>query len=143
MYPSCCNIDNEEYVVANQPEAPQHFDHEEISAGDGSKMRLNEGVPTRVTPAFGRGFESMGKQDVLDSIARYFVAQIVECSAQSRVAPSWIFSRHFDNQFRNILLGSGTSRATLLGPVVLGSNQIAVPPQQRVWRDNRAERCKC
>jgi hypothetical protein len=32
MYPSCCNIDNEEYVVANQPEAPQHLDREEVSA---------------------------------------------------------------------------------------------------------------
>src|ERR1039458_7112533 len=102
MYPSCCNIDNEEYVVANQPEAPQHLDREEVSAGDGSKMRLDERAPTGVTSAFGRRFESMGKQDVLDSIARDFMAQIVESPAEPRVTPGRIFFRHADDKADNV-----------------------------------------
>src|SRR5664280_3104053 len=98
MYPSCCNIDNGEYVVANQPEAPQHLGREEVSAGDGSKMRPNEGVPACTTPAFRRGFESMGYQDVLDRVSHNFMAQIVESPAQARVAPGWIFFRHADDK---------------------------------------------
>jgi hypothetical protein len=73
MYPSCCNIDNEEYVVANQPEAPQHLDREEVSAGDGSKVRLNEGVPACTTPAFWRGFRrwaSVHRMRLLPSCSR-------------------------------------------------------------------------
>jgi len=33
-------------------------------------LNLNEGMPACTTPAFWRGFEPMGQQDVLDSIAR-------------------------------------------------------------------------
>src|SRR5664279_2605544 len=132
MYPSCCNIDNEEYEVPTQPEAPQHLDREEVSAGDGSKMRLNEGVPACTTPAFRRGFESMGKQDVLDSIARDFVAQVEESPAQARVTPGRIFFRHAEDKADNIQLRWRPSRARLLGSVVLGCNQLAVPTQQRV-----------
>ena len=76
MHPSRCDIDDEEYVVANQPETTQYLNGGEFSPGDGSKMRLEEGVPACTAPAFRRGFESMGKQDVLDSIARDFVAQV-------------------------------------------------------------------
>ena len=140
---SRCDIDDEEYVVANQPETTQYFHGEEVSSCNCSKMRLDEGVPTRVTPAFGRGFESMGKQDVLDSIARYFVTQIVESPAQACVAPGWIFFRHADDKADNIQLRWRPSRATLLGSVVLGCNQLAVPTQQSVGRYDCSERCKC
>src|SRR5664280_428792 len=68
MYPSCCNIDNEEYVVANQPEAPQHLDREEVSAGDGSKIsaftRIDGGLSTKFEggsrPGIGAGSRHIG-----------------------------------------------------------------------------------
>src|SRR5664280_1646642 len=55
MYPSCCNIDNEEYVVANQPESAKYLNREEISAGDGSKMRLNDVCQLVRRPRSGAG----------------------------------------------------------------------------------------
>jgi len=85
----------------------------------------------------------MGKQDVLDSVARDFVAQIVESPAHARVAPGRIFFSHADDKADNIRLRRRPSWAMPLGSVVLGSNQVAVPPQQCVWRDYRAERRKC
>jgi len=142
MYPSCCNIDNEEYVVANQPESAKYLNREEISAGDGSKMRLNERVPACTPPAFRRGFESMGKQDVLDSIARDFVAQVEESPAQARVTPGRIFFRHADDKADNIQLRWRPSRATLLGSVVLGRNQVSIPAQKRVGRHDSTKLLK-
>jgi len=142
VHPSCPNVDDEKDEVPNEPEASQHFDGEEIGASDCSKMRLDESVPTRVTPAFGRWFEAVRKQYVFDSVARDFVAQIVESPAETRVTPGWIFSRHFDDQISDILLRSWPSWATLLGAVVLGCNQIAVPPQQRVRRHDRTKLVK-
>ena len=91
MYPSRCNIDDEEYVVANQPETVQYLHGEEVSSCNCSKMRLDEGVPTRVTPAFGCGFESVRKERVLDRVTRDIVTEIVQCSAEPRVAPGWVF----------------------------------------------------
>jgi hypothetical protein len=141
VHPSRLYIDDED-EVPNQPKAAQHFHGEEIGSCNRSEVRLDEGVPTRTTPAFWRGFEAVRKQRVLDSVARDFVTQIVESPAESSIAPGWTLSRHFDDQFSNILLGSWPSWTTLFGSVVLGSHKVAVPAQQRVGRHDGAKLVK-
>lgn len=64
MQPLCRSIDNEEGVVSNQPEAVHHLDGEVVDSCNRSEVRLDEGVPARVSFAFRRWFESVRKQHV-------------------------------------------------------------------------------
>jgi hypothetical protein len=88
------------------------------------KGRLDEAVPTRVTPALGRGFESMRKQDVLDRVARDIVAQIEESPAEPGVAPGWVFPGHLRDQLSDVLLRRSPSLATLLDPSYLAATRL-------------------
>jgi len=120
--PSRSDVDDEKHDVSNKPKAAQHLDSKEIGSGDCSKMKLDERAPTGVTSAFGRRFESVRKQRVLDSVARDFMAQILESPAEPRVAPRWILPGQLNDDLGNVLLRAWPSGSAFLGSVVLGSN---------------------
>ena len=136
------DIDDEEDEVSDQTEAAQNLHGEEVSAGDHPKMGLDESMPARATTALGRGLEAVLQQDALHGIARNFMAEVVQRAAQARIPPARILSGHANDESGDVRLGAWPSRPALAGAVVLGCDQIAVPPQQRIRRHDGIERTK-
>jgi hypothetical protein len=70
----------------------------EVSSGDHPKLRLDEGLPSRAPAACGRGFEAVFQQNTLHGIARDFMAEVVQGTAEACVPPARILSGHANDQ---------------------------------------------
>jgi len=87
MHAARPDVDDEQHEATDQAEGRENLDGEEVSAGDGAEVRLQEGAPRSVLAAFGRGFEAVRKQRVLDRVACDVVAEVVKRPANSRGSP--------------------------------------------------------
>jgi hypothetical protein len=66
------------------------------------------------------------------------MADVVECSLDSRVAPAWILASHSDDQVCDDFHDPGpTRRSSLVGPLL--GNQLPMPTKDGVWRDDRRD----
>ena len=95
-------VDDEEHEVANQAYPCQHLDAEEVRCRDGSPMRLQEGLPGHRSSAKRSRIQPIIKENSLDCISPDLVAQIVECSSDSRVTPRRILTGHLQDQLLDL-----------------------------------------
>ena len=70
------------------------------------------------------------------------MAEVVQRAAEACIPPARILSGHANDEFGDFRLRAWSSRPPLTGAVVLGCDQIALPPQQRIRRHDGIERTK-
>ena len=63
------------------------------------------------------------------------MAQIGQRSLDSPVAPIPVLGGHADHQLLDLILRARTSRATLLAAIIFPGDELAVPSQERLRRD--------
>src|ERR1039457_2245041 len=126
------DVDGKQHEITHKSTQSQHFYCEEVHCSYRSPMRFQERLPVCSLAAFGCWFETRIGQDALDRVSAKIVTKIPECSAYSRIAPTWIFFGHLNNKLGNVSLGWRSTRATRCGAVVLLSDEIAIPMQQSV-----------
>src|SRR5205085_10505214 len=86
-----------------------------------------------------RWLNSVPRQDRSDRAATEVVPQLSECTLDSPIAPSAVLIRQAHDQRLNLIRRPRSSGAPLLAAVVLLRDQTAVPGQQRLGRDDRAQ----
>ena len=73
------------------------------------------------------GIEPVIEKDPFDRVSTDLVADVVERSSDSRVAPARILAGHPDDQLFNFDRGLRTARPSGLAAVILPSDQLPVP----------------
>jgi hypothetical protein len=102
-------------------------------------MPGQELLPGGFAVALGRRFQTMLFKNVGNRAARDLVAQISQGSLYSPVAPIAVFSRHADGQLLDLVLHPGTSWATLPAAIIFPGDELAVPGQERLRRDDSGQ----
>jgi len=59
--------------------------------------------------------------------------EIVECSANSGVAPARVVSSHQEDQLLDVGFGPRATWPSVIAPVVLLRDQVSVPTKQGIW----------
>src|SRR6266480_1559246 len=88
LNPARLDVDDEQDVVANETNDRQDLDVEEVHRGDGAQMGVDERLPGQALAALGCGRKAVVLENAFDGVSTNDVAEITECVAQSRVAPS-------------------------------------------------------
>src|SRR5215472_9007137 len=83
-------VNEEQHVVGHQAAPAQHFDGEEIDAGQYRHMRLNEFLPARALASFWCRCDAMPLQHVAHGLVRNLIAEIGERTDDPGVAPAAI-----------------------------------------------------
>src|SRR5690349_10800581 len=102
-------------------------------------MRLEERLPRHRPAARGRRIEPVREQDALDGVAAELVTEVTECTAKTRVAPAWILACHANDDGLQRCGRGAAPAASLRAAVVLARDQLAVPAQDRVRRNQTAK----
>jgi hypothetical protein len=137
------NVYDKEDVVPDQPESSQHLDREEIGASICSEMRHDESVPTRVASSLRCRLDATFLEDRIDGVASDVMAQFEERSPDSGLSPARILSRHTNDKLCDVRLRSWSPQSPLSRGIVLGGNQVAVPPQERVRCNDEPKNSQC
>ena len=125
--------------MTNQAYECEDFHSEEVGCCDLAQMGLQEGLPRHSPASLGGWFDAVLLENPLDRVATDNVTDIAKCAADSRVAPPWIRLGHRDDKCPDSFRGTGTPGAASLAAVILLSDQLSVPTQDRVRGDNAAK----
>ena len=137
--PATGQVDDEEDVVARQAVHGEDFDREEIARRDRTPMRAEKLTPAQLSlPAWCR-LNAMFFEQLLNRGAADLVSQAPHDIAETRVAPAWVVAGDGENEVAEFVWLRRSARTTLGAAVVLGRNELAVPTQDRVWRDDTSE----
>src|SRR5512133_3431716 len=96
-----------------------------------------------MSPAFRCWFDSAFLEDGLNRVAGDVMPQVEDCASDSGVSPGRVLSCHANHQLGDVRFPAWSSRAAFSRAIVLGSDQVPVPTQQRVSRDDCAKRSEC
>src|SRR5690242_19497764 len=102
-------------------------------------MRLKKHRPGCAPSSLGCRLDALALAHIGDRAAANLVSQVKQRSLNARVAPAWILQCHAHNQFRD---DAHRARPPWLAPgaeVELASNELPVPAQQRIGRDDRTQ----
>lgn len=113
---ACREIEHEEHVVANQPEGRNGFDGEEVPGSDGPHARGEKRLQRRLSTSLGSGLEAVVEEDLLHGVPGDFVAQIVQGSADARVAQGGVAPRHATTSVAMDVLTAGLPGFRILLP---------------------------
>lgn len=127
---------HEENVIADRPETGPRFDGKQIGSGHDCPMPLEEVRPGGFPASLGRGLDAVIAQDIGNGIAADLMAEIHQGIAEAGVTSSLIFPGQADHEFYDILLSRWAPRHSSLAGIVLLSDELSVPAQQRLRRDN-------
>jgi hypothetical protein len=84
-------------------------------------------------------FAAVPPQDPLDRVAANLVAEVVQRADQPRVPPGRVLRRHPHDELFYVDSDSGTPGPAARRAIVLAGDQLAVPAQDRVRRDQAGE----
>jgi hypothetical protein len=102
-------------------------------------MSLQEGLPRHPLLPQRGGVEAVLYKDPLDRVAPDLVTEIAEGAADSGVAPAGVVPSHPEDQQFDLGRGLGATGPARLAPIVFPGDQLPVPAEQRVWRDQSAD----
>jgi hypothetical protein len=85
------------------------------------------------------GLDAALTQDALDGIATQLVADVAERAANARVAPARVLGRQLNDQALDQLHGRRATWISSGTAVVLLRDELAVPAQDRVGRDDAVD----
>jgi hypothetical protein len=128
---------NDEHGVVRHESAPRpHVGREEIRAGNrapmGPQKRLPGGRPRR------HRRNALRFQDPGNRRSPHSMPNVLQGPANASVAPGWVFFGHPRDELPDLLDHAGTSEP-LAGIGPLPSDQMSVPPQNRVGRHDRRD----
>src|SRR5262249_34219103 len=104
---------------------------EEICSEERAPVGAQERAP-RHRPLTAR-WNALVPQDLGDGRARDAMAQVLERALDRRIAPARIIGRHPDHKAADFHLHAGSAEPRRrVRP--LSGNQLAMPPENRVWR---------
>ena len=132
-------FDEEQHDEPLQSAPRPRFDGEEVGGNDQIPVLLEELLPGGLSFPLRRRLNSVPRQDLSDRAATDVVPQIGECALDSPIAPGAVLIRQAHDQLLNLLRRPRSSGAPFLAAVVLLRDQTAVPGQQRLGRDDRAQ----
>src|SRR5215831_6424228 len=101
-------------------------------------MSLEELLPTCVSAAFRRGFNTTPFQNVPDRVVCHVVTEVGQCSLYPSIAPRAILLSHADSQSSNVLSRWRPARTSISTLRVL-HNQFSVPRRQSLRRGDRRD----
>ena len=78
----------------------------------------------------------MAAQNISNGLIGNGVTQIGQRSLYSPVAPIPVLSGHANHQLLDLILHAWTSRATPSAAIIFPGDQLAVPSQERLRRDD-------
>ncbi len=67
----------------------------------------------------------------LDGVASEFISEVLECALQARISPCQVLPRHTYHELTDVLRRGRSAWTPVLGAIVLGCDEVAVPAQQR------------
>src|ERR1019366_7066256 len=92
-------------------------------------------LPGGLPAALGCRFQTVLPKNVGDGAARDLVAQIGQRTLYSPVAPIPVLGGHAHHQLLDVILRARSSRATPLAAIIFPGNQLTVPSQEGLRRD--------
>src|SRR5262249_6035283 len=126
-------LDDEHHEVAYERADGQRLDGEEIRRRNLAPMRPEERLPGHGFASDRSGLDAMFLESSLDGGPPKVKTEVVQCTAQPRVAPRGIVASHREELLDGLAARPRTARPRAPGrPVVLGSYLLAVPPEDSV-----------
>ena len=138
LYASALQAQREEHVVGDETSRSPHLRREEVCRGERSPVSLEELRPDRLRSLLGCRLDSMGSKDSFHRVERHLATNVRQSALYSPVAPTRTLVGHPDDE---ILDRFHDARSPGSFPIErpLPSDQLAVPTQDRVWRDDRRD----
>jgi hypothetical protein len=129
-------FDHKDRVVGHQPAHRPDLGGEEICGEERVPVGAQERAPRHRPSA--RRRNALFLEDLRDRRSGNPMVEILERALNPCVAPSWIVSRHSDHKAADFDLHAGSPRSRRrIRP--LARDQFAVPPENRVRRDDRRD----
>ena len=129
-------LDEEQHDEPLQPPPGPHFHGEEIRGHNQFPMPAQKLLPGRLPAALRRRLDPVPFQHLSDRAARNCVPQIGQCALDPPIAPIPVLLCESNHQLLDIEGCSRTPRPALRSAVVLVGNQLPMPGQQGLGRDN-------
>ena len=117
---------------------PTHLHGEEVACRKGIPVILDELVPRGLSRTLRRWCDAVILEDPFDSRLADRVVQIGQCPLDSSVSPSPILLGHALYEASNAHGNPWPPRFAIGAAVVLRGNELAVPAEDRVGRDDGA-----
>jgi hypothetical protein len=126
-------VNEEQDVVCHQPTPGEHFDREEIDAGQHRQMRLNKVLPRRGLASLRRWRNPVALQNIPYGLIRDRIPKIGQRAHNAVVPPTRILFGHlYDQGFQFRFDSRPAGIATVLGAIELVGNQPAIPSQNGI-----------
>jgi len=133
------DVDGKEHEVPHEPCARRDLDGEEIDSGDRPRVNFQECRPGAARLALRSRLKPSLLQNLGDGAAGQLAAEIEQGASDARIAPGRILSCHGDDELDQVGLSPSTSGSAPRATVVLTSDELAVPAQKRLGRDERRD----
>ncbi len=132
-------LHDKQNVVRDRSGRSCDLDGEEAGGRQRFPVRSQEHPPRRSLASLEGWLDSVCLQDVRDRPARDLMVEMRKSSLDSGVAPREILSCHPNDEARDFLFRSRTTRLPACGVVPPACHELPVPGQSRLWRDDRRD----
>jgi hypothetical protein len=133
------DVDDEQDMVADETCQSEDLDGEEIHGSDRTQMSLDEGLPRHPLGPLRRRLQAVLVEDALDGVPINGVAEIAERVTQPRVAPTGVLGGELEHELLDRLCRARPTRSAFGGAIVFGSDELAVPAQDGVRRQQAGD----
>ena len=144
LYTPAGDVDDEKHKVADQALQTPGLDRKEIAGCEALPVASQERLPCSLVGLVGIGQQTVVQHHPADGLPGHVVAQALQLTMDVAVAPAWVVRRHLKHQLTDGvgLLRHRPTFASPIGPVVLAGDEPAMPAEQRLWGEERAEFCQ-
>ena len=139
MDPARGKLDQHEHGESRQAAWSPDLDREEVGRGEGVPVSAEKLPPRPAFRALGGRFQAVFFEHVRDGAAGHVVSEIVDGTADARVSPGAVLDGHPYEESSDFLHERRVTRATAVAAVVLPRDQLSMPTQEGVRRDERSE----
>lgn len=139
LHPPSSQIDDKKDEVADQTSDREHFNGEKVGGSNGAPVGLEERRPRGTLPTLRRRLDSVPDKNSLDRAAPDIVPKVVESPANPGVAPLRVVAGHGKDEIGDDMGDDRTARLATGTAIVLFGDELAVPPEDGVWRHNGVE----
>src|SRR5688572_7999581 len=133
--PASGQLNEEQHDVPLQSTPGPHFNREKIGGYDQLPVPAEELLPGGFPFALRRWFDAVLLQNVGNGATSQAVAEVGHCTENPPVSPITILLSHADYEVLDFVGGAWPTQSALGTAVILLGNQLAVPSQQCVRRN--------
>ena len=136
---ACSDIDDEEHMEPGEPFLRPYLDREEVHRCDDAPMHLQKLSPCGAFGSRWRGFKPVFLEDIGDGGAGDAMTEFAQLTLDPLVTPMPVLGGHSDDELTDLAHDPRSASSSGCAPVMLLSDELAVPSQDGVGFDDRAD----